>query len=146
MNETQKIRGVRKMNEKNAWAIEKLREYGFSDWESFGEYMLETTLDYIDYWAWQISGNSALEAYSSYNNIDFYEAILSFGDKFDDIAIELIEKMPKEIYDKINAKYHTKLELVISELEKEQKNFCLNECEYRESETCQKCEYNYLIE
>ena len=134
------------MNVEKTELVEKLREYGFSDWESFGEYMLETTLDYIDYWAWQISGDSALEAYSNYNNIDFYEAILSFGNKFDDIAIELIEKMPEEIYDKINAKYHKKLELVISELEKEQREYCINQCEFKESEKCKICEFHYLLE
>jgi hypothetical protein len=137
---------MRYVDEKNAWAIEKLKEYGFSDWENFGEYILNTVLDHIDYWAWQISGDSPLEAYSSYNNIDFYEATMSFSDKFDDIALELLEAMPEEIYEKINKIYHEKLETVISELEKEQKEYCISLCEYRNTKKCETCEYHFLLE
>ena len=99
-----------------------VKKLGFRDWENFGEYILNNVLDHIDYWAWNISGDTALEAYSSYNNIDFYEAALDFANE---IEIELLEKMPREIYEKINVEYHRKLERVISELEKEYGEYLL---------------------
>ena len=134
------------MNEKNTWAIEKLEELEFGDWENFAEYVLDKVLYEIDYWAWNISGDSALKAYSSYNNIDLYEAIMTFEHKFSDIEFELIKEMPNEVYEGINNVYHRKLETVISELEKEQKEFCINECEFKGTEKCRKCEYHYLLE
>jgi hypothetical protein len=139
-----KMRGEKEVE--NTELAKKLEELGFSDWENFGYWVLETTLDYIDYWAWEISGDSPLEAYSSYNNIDFYEATMTFGDKFDNIALELLEAMPEEVYEKINAEYHRKLEIAIEELEKEQKEYCINQCEYKNTEKCSACEFNYLVE
>jgi hypothetical protein len=106
------------MNEKSIELEKKLEELGFSDWENFGYWLLESTLDYIDYWAWNISPVSPLESYSSYDNIDLYEAAVSFADKLSDEAIELLEKMPEKIYNEINAEYHRKLEIAIEELTK----------------------------
>ena len=110
--------GVIEMVGVNTELDKKLEELGFRNWENFGEYILNTVLDYIDYWAWKISPNSPLESYIDYNNIDLYEATMSFADKLDKIEIELLEKMPTEIYEEINVEYHRKLERVISELEK----------------------------
>jgi hypothetical protein len=144
------IRGGRKMSgEKkveNTELVKKLEEIGFADWENFGEYTLNTVLDYIDYWAWNIAPDSPLESYSNYNNIDLYEATMSFEHKFSDIEIELLRNMPEEVYEKINAEYHRKLEIVISELEKEYREYCLTQCEFKDSETCENCEFHYLIE
>ena len=133
-------------NVENEKLIEKLREYGFSDWENFGYWLLESTLDYIDYWAWNISPTTPLETYSNYQNLDLYEACVSFSDKFDEKTIELLEAMPQNIYDKINAEYHRKLEIAIEELEKYQKEYCLTECEYRNTEKCKACDFSYLLE
>jgi hypothetical protein len=71
---------------------------------------------------------------------------MSFADKFSDIELELIREMPENVYDKINTKYHKKLEIAISELEKEQREYCLTECEDKNSDKCEKCEYHYLLE
>jgi hypothetical protein len=106
------------MNEKSIELEKKLEEIGFNDWENFGYWLLHSVLDYIDYWAWEITGDTPLEAYSSYNNIDFYDAVLDFGNKFTEIEIELLEAMPDEVYEKINAEYHRKLEIAIEELTK----------------------------
>jgi hypothetical protein len=134
------------MKEENVWAIEKLKELEFGDWENFAEYVLDKVLYEIDYWAWNIAPNSPLESYSSYNNIDLYEAAETFGHKFSDIEIELLRNMPNEVYESINNVYHKKLETVISELEKEYREYCLTQCEFKDSETCENCEFHYLIE
>jgi hypothetical protein len=134
------------MKNENMELEKRLEEIGFADWENFGEYILNSVLDYIDYWAWNISPTTALETYAAYNNIDLYEAAMSFGDKFDNATFELLEAMPEEVYEKINAEYHRKLEIAIEELEKEQKEYCINQCEYKNTEKCSACEFNYLVE
>jgi Mg/Co/Ni transporter MgtE len=119
---------------------------GIENWEEFGEYVLEKTLNAIDDWAWNISGGSALEAYLSYENLDLYEAAETFDNKISNEELELLRKMPNKLYETLNQKYHEELERIISDLEKEQREYCLNECEYRETEKCKACEFHYLIE
>jgi hypothetical protein len=137
-----KIRGGRKMR----FPKKKFENIGIENWESFGKYILEKVLNAIDNWAWDISPVSPLETYQSYANLELYETAESFDNVISNEELELLRRMPDKLYRKFNEEYHKELERVISVLEKEQKNFCLNECEYRESETCQKCEFHYLIE
>lgn len=124
----------------------KFKDMGVENWREFGEYVLEKVLNAIDNWAWNISGDSALEAYQSYANLELYEAAESFYNKISNEELELLRKMPNKLYEELNVQYHKELERVISELEKEQKNFCLNECEYKNTDKCEKCEYRFLIE
>jgi hypothetical protein len=142
MNETQKIKGGRKMR----FPKQKFKDIGVEDWGEFGEYILERVLNAIDYWAWNISPETPLEAYLSYDNLDLYEAAETFDNKISDKELELLRKMPNKLYETLNQRYHEELERVIRELEKDYRNFCLNECEYRESEKCKICEYHYLLE
>jgi uncharacterized protein YeaO (DUF488 family) len=142
MNNTQKIKGGRKMK----FPKQKFKDLGIENWREFGEYVLEKTLDAIDDWAWNISPSTPLETYLSYENLDLYEAAETFDNKISDKELELLRKMPNKLYEELNEQYHKELERVISELEKDYRNFCLNECEFRETEKCKMCEFNYLIE
>jgi len=98
---------------------QKFKDIGVENWREFGEYILERVLNAIDDWAWNISGDTALEAYVSYQNLELYEAAESFANKISNKELELLRKMPNKLYEELNEQYHKELERVISELEKE---------------------------
>jgi len=98
---------------------QKFKDIGVENWREFGEHVLERVLNAIDDWAWNISGDTALEAYVSYQNLELYEAAESFANKISNKELELLRKMPNKLYEELNEQYHKELERVISELEKE---------------------------
>jgi hypothetical protein len=118
---------------------------GIETWGEFADYILDKLFREIDYWAHYVD-DIPLNTYTTHNNMDLYEAIMLWKDKFDSKDIALFEKIPNKIYEKMNEQYHKELERVISELEKDYKNFCLNECKDKGTDKCKMCEFHYLIE
>lgn len=85
------------------------------EWLALGEYMLNVILDEIDYYAWNIH-DSPLDAISAYSKTDFYEACNDF---LEEEVVEVIKRMPDEIYDAINRKYQEILEHWAEEFKEE---------------------------
>lgn len=75
-------------------------------------YLLDELLDRIDYYAWNIHDNPLL-VYSTYANIEVYEAVLDF---FDEEVAEEVATMNDEEYQELNKMYQEELERIVDNL------------------------------
>jgi len=97
-------------------------------WEDFAQEIVDKVSDALDYFCWEVSGDTPLECYSAHADLGLYELVEEFVNwshfGITEKDLELLREMPDQIYDKIYDKYTAKLqnmiERVVKELAKEE--------------------------
>jgi hypothetical protein len=94
-------------------------------WEEFGRDILERVAEGLDYWCYNVIGDPLLECYQAHQGMSLYELAELFSDwsvtgigKKD---LEMLEKMPEDIYEKFNKEIQRRIDRVVKQLEKERK-------------------------
>ena len=92
------------------------------DYYKLGRKILIKVLDAIDYWCWNISGNTVYECYCAHYDLGLYDIACmfvgySYGITEEDIKI--LEEMPDDIYEKLDNELNSRLESVIKKLEEQ---------------------------
>lgn len=94
------------------------------DWEDFLKDIKERVAEALDYYCWNITGDTPLECYSVHQDRDLYDLAEEFAEwssfgitKRD---LELLEKAPEKIYDKYSWELKKEIEKVVDELRKEE--------------------------
>lgn len=92
------------------------------EWEEFAEELVEKIEEALDYWCWNVTGESAYECYIHHSDRDLgdlaneFVGWSSFG--ITETDLELLEEMPEDIYDKYTRKIQKDIERVVKELER----------------------------
>jgi len=92
------------------------------DWEKFGSDIVSRVIEGLDYWCWNVSGDPVVDCYESHMDLSLYDlasefsnwSITGIGDK----DLELLSKMPDDIYDKFDNEIKEYIESVVKELAK----------------------------
>jgi len=101
----------------------KVRPSTPKEWKEVAEEIYEKVAEALDNWCWNISGDTALECYSSHMDKDLYELAEEFvgwsvhGVTEEDL--ELLREMPDDIYNEYSEKLQSSVERVVRKLEKE---------------------------
>ena len=99
------------------------------DWESFGKEMVGKVLDALEYWCLHASGDSALDCYSAHLDRGLYElaeefvGLKSWGSQITEEDLELLKKMPEKYYKKFDDLLYRKIEEIVRELEREEREY-----------------------
>jgi len=92
-------------------------------WEKFAGDLADRILSALDYFCWNVSGDSPLECYSAHADLDLYELAeefaewSTFGIKESDL--ERLREMPDEVYDKYTKMVQREIERTIREIKRE---------------------------
>jgi len=90
------------------------------DWRELSYEILERVCRSMDYWCHRISGDSLEECYSTFYGLDLYSiAELLEGLGFGGVSkedLELLKKMPEEVYKEIEAELNRRIEMVLDSL------------------------------
>jgi len=90
------------------------------EWEEFAKEIYEKVGEALDYFCWNITGDTALDCYSSHSSFDLYELAeefaewSNFGITREDI--ELLKEMPEHIFRKYSEKMQNTIEKVVQKL------------------------------
>ena len=90
------------------------------EWEEFAKELYEKVGEALDYFCWNISGDTALDCYSGHSSSDLYELAeefagwSSFGITEEDL--ELLREMPEDIFEKYSHKMQDTIEKVVQEI------------------------------
>lgn len=91
------------------------------EWEEFAEELVEKIEEALDYWCWNVTGESAYECYVHHSSLDLGELADEFAEwsnfGITKTDLELLEEMPEDIYEKYTEKLQRDIERVIKELE-----------------------------
>jgi hypothetical protein len=105
------------------------------NWEEFGEEIMYKVGRALDRWCWEISGDDALSCYVAYTDMSLYELAEEFaGWSYSGITerdLELLREMPRDIYEKYDARLREKIERVVEELREEAEELAREVCEER---------------
>ncbi len=95
------------------------------DWKKVGEKILEKVATALDYWCWNVSGDSVLDCYCAHADLELFDLASEFLNwssfNITEEDLKILEEMPDNIYDELNHELQTRIEKVISKLEKEVK-------------------------
>jgi len=90
------------------------------NWKEISFEILERVCVSLDYWCHRISGDSLEECYSTFYGLDLYSiAELLEGLGFGGVSkedLELLKKMPEEVYKEIEAELNRRIEMVLDSL------------------------------
>jgi hypothetical protein len=91
------------------------------DWEKFGRDLADRVLEGLDYWCWNISPESAKDCYATHANLNLFELAEEFANwsvtGISDKDLELLKKMPDNVFDKLDREVRERIERVVRELE-----------------------------
>lgn len=98
----------------------------FVDWDEYIEDLADRILDSLDFFCWEITGDTPLECYRTHSDADPYELANEFlgeGEysswKVREKDLRMIRQMPESYYKKLKAKLSKEINRKIRELEKE---------------------------
>jgi len=93
------------------------------EWKEFAEEIYEKVAEALDYWCWEVTGETPLECYIHHSDKDLYELAEEFvgwsrfGITEEDL--ELLREMPEDIFEKYSKRMQDAIEKVIRKLEEE---------------------------
>jgi len=95
------------------------------DWDSYVEDLADRILGSLDFFCWEISGDTPLDCYSAHSYRDPYELAEEFlGDEYSSYEVrerdlKLLKQMPRAYYDRLRSILQRQIEKVVRNLEKE---------------------------
>ena len=96
------------------------------------QWIIESLFSAIDYFCWNITGDTAMDCYFAHANSDLYELVEEFvGAGYSELTeedLEYISNLPDDIYDLANEYVQNKIQEVADKLFEE----CINDPECRE--------------
>ena len=93
------------------------------DWKEFMEEMTDRVKEGLDYFCWNISGDTPLDCYSAHQDIDLYDLALEFEGSSSGITekdIERLKQVPEKIYKEYGVQLEKDIEEVVDKLRKEE--------------------------
>ncbi|MEM2030733.1 MAG: hypothetical protein QXV35_05250 [Archaeoglobaceae archaeon] len=94
-----------------------------NNWEEYIKDLSERILDSLDYWCWNISGDTLLDCYCAHADLEPYELAIEFlGEssyKVTEEDLELLRIMPDQYYNKLKQLLHEKINETIEKIKKE---------------------------
>jgi len=92
-------------------------------WEEIGREILTKVLDAVDYWCQYVSGDPPSECYAAHADMGLYELAemymeSTYGPTRRDLV--LLKRMPKSVYEKLEAKLVAELERLAAEMREEE--------------------------
>mgnify|MGYP001626480669 CR=1 FL=1 len=92
-------------------------------WEEFAKDISEKVAEALDYFCWNISGDTPLECYSAHSDFDLFDLAQEFAgwsaSGITEEELELLREMPDDIHDKYSRRLQRQIEKVIDKLRKE---------------------------
>ena len=93
------------------------------DWREVAEEIYDKVTRALDYWCWNVSGDTALDCYCAHQDRDFYSLAEEFCGwsrfKITEKDLELLQSMPDDIYEEYNNKLQEAIEKVVDKLSQE---------------------------
>jgi len=94
------------------------------DWEEFIREIKEKVAEALDYYCWNVTGDTPLECYSAHQDLDLYDLVEEFSGwsryNITEKDLERLREAPEKIYDKYNWELKKEIEKVVDELRKEE--------------------------
>jgi len=93
------------------------------EWEKEADILVDKIWDALNYFCWNISGDTALECFSAHSDLDLYDLAEEFqGYSWSYLRkseLNEIRKMPEDVFDKATRKIQEAIEKTIEELREE---------------------------
>lgn len=94
------------------------------NWEEYIKDLSERILDSLDYWCWNISGDTLLDCYCAHVNLEpleLAEEFLGSGEsyKVTEEDLKMLEIMPDRYYNKLKKMIQQSIEETIEKIRKE---------------------------
>lgn len=92
------------------------------EWEEFLRNLVDTILEDVDYWCWNISGDTVTDCYSTHANSDLWELANNFASPYGgtygitEEDVKKLEEAPEDLYDKYNHILQERLEKAAEKL------------------------------
>jgi len=94
------------------------------DWEDFLKDVKEKVTDALDYFCWNITGDTPLECYSAHQDLDLYDLAEEFSgwSRFNitEKDLERLREAPNHLYDKYSRELQKEIERVVDKMRREE--------------------------
>ena len=94
------------------------------DWEEFMKEIKEKVAEALDYYCWNVTGDTPLDCYSAHQDRDLYDLAEEFSgwSKYNitEKDLERLREAPERLYDRYSKDLQKEIEKVIDELKREE--------------------------